>query len=592
MNPEQELEEEQQEIDYDAIYGGIDVNTSNYQRPKEIESEYKKILKDVAKQGAKETLIGVGGTYGDLAELVGLKKKESDASYSVNRDKNFKEHEILTKMREPGYQSSLEDLVSLQSNDNDIPGFQLPTTQNLRDVNEAVGGPGQGETLPGKTVGRIGKVYGSGLAFGQANPIPAIVAGVAGQAVEEGGGGQLAQTAAEIVSLLATQGKSLPLSSAKKDIKAKIEDLRKLGYTDEEITLAINSANKGGKTAQVASRGKKTEQAFEDFSEHSDEIIGDILAKEVPGFEQGVKRVHEMASDVYGQVAQEGASFVIKDSTPFIKAATKVVKEVRENLGKNPEAEGFLKRLHDAVIDSTQNPSAKSFMNFYKELNGLGKWMGRSEKDRLLTQMKNGVKDTFRSEGKKGQQFAEKFEKANEGIRKAYLAEDVSDLLSKVKTQEGYDYKKLNKIFDKDENVKLFTDVLGKEQTKNLKLIANTGKDIKDFDKAWKGVNGIKVGSVADVARGGLGAYYIYQQDWEHLALVAASKAGGSVVRKLAEKSLTDPKLQNIIIRGLHAVGHNSPQSLALANASLQRYLDEQGIDIDLDQIESLSDSK
>jgi hypothetical protein len=572
------IEEEEEDIDYDAIYGGLEIADVSNQMSPQLQHSYTKILGDVAKQGVKETLIGAGGAYGDLLELAGLGGKKQQ------EDRSSKDFETLERMNAPGYQPSFADIDSL-SEDNIAPqSFQLPTSEDLRGVNESIGGPGEPETPQGKYAQRAGKLYGAGLAFGQANPIPAIAAGSAGQGVEDLGGGPLLQTAAEIATLLATQGKGgSVLSSSKKAAQDKINQLRALGYADEDITLAINAAHKTGKRAKIASKGQKTEEAFENFSNKSDKIVSDIIAGEVPGIERGTKYVHEMASDAYGQVAKEGANLTITNSKPFLDASKRVVDQLNNTLGKNPEAQAFIKRISEAAIDATQYPSADKMMNFYKELNSMGNWMGRSHKDRLISQLKDGIKETFRQEGKAGKELADKFEKVNKGIQKAYKAEDMSDLLQKVTTQDGIDYKKMNKLFDKKENVELFKEVLGPTQAKNIELIAKTGKEIKDFDKAWKGANAFKAGTLADVGRGTIGAYYLYKGDWEGLANVAATKVVGAGVRKLAEKSLRDPKFQNLLIKGLHAIKSSSPQTMKSVNEAMKKYLDEEGIDIDLE---------
>jgi hypothetical protein len=577
-NEEAGIEEMEEDIDYDAIYGGIDIPDVSKDKSAALQNSYAKIFGDVAKQGVKETLIGAGGTYGDLLELAGLGGQSPG-----EEARNTRDFETLSRMQEPGYQPSLEDISSLSEGSEGPQSFRLPTSNDLRSVNESLGGPGEAETPQGKYAARAGKLYGSGLAFGQVNPIPAVAAGTAGQAVEDFGGGPILQTAAEIATLLATQGKSGALSSSKKSVQEKIDSLRKLGYADEDITLAINAAYKNGKRTQIASKGAKTEKAFEDFANKSDKIVSDIISGEVPGIEKGTKFVHEMASDAYGQVAKEAAGITITNSKPFLDASKKVVDQLQNTLGKNPEAQAFIKRISEAAMDATQYPSAEKMMNFYKELNSMGNWLGRNQKDRLITQMKDGIKETFRKEGKQGSELATKFEKANKGIQKAYKAEEMSELLQKVTTQDGIDYKKMSKLFDKKENVELFKDVLGPTQSKNIELIAKTGKEIKDFDKAWKSVNNIKIGTGADLARAGLGSYYIYHGDWQGLAAVVATKAGTGAIKKLAEKSLTDPKFQNLLIRGLHAIKVSSPQTFKSVQSGMKKYFDEEGIDIPLD---------
>ncbi len=573
QNQQAGVQEEEEDVDYDALYGGLDVDVNPEEKSPELQHSYLEIFGDVAKQGIKETLIGAGGTWGDLAELAGVNKQTE-----FSKQRNSRDNEILERMNKPGYKPSFEDIDALSGEDDIIPSsFQLPTSQNLRDVNEAIGGPGEAETGPGRYAARTGRLYGSGLAMGQLNPLPALAAGGVGQSVEELGGGPLAQTAAEIITLIGTQGRSGKnlLNSSKKEVQDKINKLRQLGYTEEDITLAINSASKGKKGGVNASKSAKTEKAFENFAEKSDDIVEGILSSEIPGVEKGISKVHEMASDAYGQVAKEGANLTITNSKPFLDASKRVVDELQRNLGKNPEAQAFIKRISEAAMDSTQYPSAESFMNFYKELNSMGKWIGRSQRDRLITQVKDGIKDTFKGQGKAGKEFADKFEKVNKGIRKAYQAEDAVTLIDKARTQNGLDYNKLNKLFDKKDNIQLFEDVLGAKQTENLQMIAKTGKEVKDFDKAWKVVNNGE-SSI-------LGAYYLFKGDWSGLAKLATSKVGGAAAKRLAEKSLTDPKFQNLMIKGLHSIKNSSPKSFASVKESMRKYLEEEGIDIDLD---------
>lgn len=541
----------------------------------------KEIAKDVAKQFTKETLIGLGGTWGDLAELAGIRQQEIPGQ----KEKNNREFDTLSKMKEPGYKPSIYDIASLTDDSDSLGAWNLPTSKSLNEFNDLIGGPGEAESMAGRYAGRTGKFLGSGLAFGQTGLLPAILAGTAGQTAEEAGFGPLVQAGAEIAALLLSPGQAGKklAGSAKSEVERKINELRRLNYTEEEITLAINHASKGRKGGVKASKGEKTEKAFEDFFEHSDQMVSDILTQSVPGIERGTQHVHQMASDAYGQVAQRARNLPIRDSTPFINSATRVVREVRRNLGRNPEAETFLNRLHDAVVASTQNPSAENYMNFYKELNKAGNWMSRNQKDRLLTEVKNGIKDTFRSEGRAGRQLAEDFEQVNAGIKRAYDAEEVHNLLQKAATQDGMDYKKLNKLFDKADNVELFEEVLGSAQTHNLQTISKTGREVKDFDKAWKATHLLQGNQLLDIARGAGAGYYLWKGDMEGLAYVLASKGAGVASKKIAEKFLTDPRFQNIFIKGLHSLKNESPKAFRSANEAMQKYFDDEDIDVKLD---------
>lgn len=541
---------------------------------------------DVGQQGVKETLIGAGGAYGDLLELAGLNKQSPG-----EESKNLQDFETLQKMQQPGYESSIYDLASLSDDGEGLPSGRLPTSQGLRELNDVVGGPGEAKTALGRGAARTGKLYGGGLAFGQVVPTAAIAGGVAGQTVEELGGGPLTQAAAEIAAMVLspTQAGKKLVGSAKKEVQEKINNLRNLknpdgsrAFSDEQITLAINSASKGKKLGVKASKGEKTQKAFEDFAEKSDELVENILKNEIPGIEKGTKYVHELASDAYGHVAKEAAGITITNSKPFLNASKKVVDQLENTLGKNPEAQAFIKRISEAAMDATQYPSAEKMMNFYKELNSMGNWLGRSQKDRLISQVKEGIKDTFRSEGKSGKQLADNFEKANKGIQKAYKAEETFNIIQKTKTAEGIDYKKLKKVFDSPDDVKLMEEVLGKTQTGNLRQIASVGKDIKDFDKAWKATSLISGSGLIDTARGATAAYYLYKGDLEGLALVAAHKGAGVASKKIAEQLLTNPRFQNLMVKGLHAIKTESPKILKSTTEAIQKMFDEEGIDIKL----------
>ena len=329
-------------------------------------------------------------------------------------------------MEKPGYKPTLADLEDIGGEqDLSINNIGLPTTKDLSGLNDVLGGPGEPETAAGRFGKRQGRLYGAGLAFGQVNPVPALAGGTVGQGIEEAGGGPLLQTAGEIATLILTPagGAKRIATSTKEEIRNKVNDLRRLGYTEEEITLAINHASKGKKGGISASKGSKTEQAFEDFAEHSDQMVSDILTSEIPGIERGTQHVHQMASDAYGYVIDEASQIGIKKLDPFFDSMNTTMKEIKKSIGHNPEAKSFMTELTSHTLDIIDNPTAENMIDFYKRLNGLGKWVGRKQKDRILTNVKESIKDTFRAEGKQGRELATKFDKVNDGVRKAYKAE-------------------------------------------------------------------------------------------------------------------------------------------------------------------------
>jgi hypothetical protein len=567
--------------DSEDVDSGIDVYAQYRPNPQEVQKaeyenaaekakygDYSRIgdeegQKEIRQQIPKGILIGAGGAYGNLLELVGLKNRPE-----------INEEDLTEAERNPEAQYFSDESLTPKTG-----GF--PTSKDLTEANDLLGGPGKPKTPEGKAAERTSLIYGGGLPFLQFNPAPAILAGTAGQIAEEAGGGPLVQGAAEIVTLLLTQGRNArPVSSvnqAKQDI---ITGLRDLGYSEKEITLAINAQYANAFTKAIATKGVKTEEAFEQFATHSEDMVNNILRSEVPGIEKGSQKVHELASDAYGQVVQQAANIPIKNTDKFFDAMHDTVNEVKKVLGHNKDAKNFIIELTEDTLEVINNPNAETMINFYKRLNSLGKWVGRVQKDRILTKVKNSIKDTFKSEGKAGQQLAEDFERVNAGVQKAFKAEDVNNLIQKTKSQDGMDFKKLYKVFDDPENVKLFEEVLGPKQAKNIQTIARTGKEIKNFDTSWKVVN--SVSGKVNVAFASLAGYQVINGDFEGLAKTIAVKGGTKLVGKLAEKSLTDPNYQNIMIKILHAIKNESPRTFRSSYEALDKYLKDEGIEIDL----------
>jgi hypothetical protein len=141
------VQETEADIDYDALYGGMDVDVGNVPKSKELENSYAEIFKDIGKQGAKELLIGAGGAYGDLLDLLGLQPKEE---LPGKQARNKAEFEILEKMQQPGYKPSFSDIYMLSGDDDIAPDYsRLPSSEDLRGFNEMVGGPGEAENWLG-----------------------------------------------------------------------------------------------------------------------------------------------------------------------------------------------------------------------------------------------------------------------------------------------------------------------------------------------------------------------------------------------------------------------------------------------------------
>lgn len=572
---EQPAQNEEEDLDPFAKYRPSKQPTEKKKEKKEMSVD--DVTRDIIKQTGKGLLIGAGGVYGDLTDLLGLGEQKGQRD-----ERSSREFQALERMEQPNYVPTYHDIETATGSSGEPQPLSFPTSEQVESGLSELGVPEEAETSAGRYAGNAAKIFGQGLAFGQINPLPAAVAGVAGEAVKDLGGGELAKAATEIVALIATPGQlgRKLVGSAKQEVQSLIKGMRDLGYTEEQITLAINSASKGKVGGIKAHKGAATEKVFEEFAEHSDALVKSLFNLSVPGIKKGPEYVHELASTAYGNVAEKASRMKVSNRKPFIDAANDIALDLMENLGEKPEAKQFIERLQEALDMTRKDPTGKAFINFYKELNSVGKWATRDEKDRWLKIMKNGVVNLFEGQGPQGKQLAKEFKQVNKGIETAYKAEEAFDLLQKATTQEGINYKKMYKLFDDIDNTKLFKEVLGTKNADNWQKIAKVGKEVENFDKAWKATHILKGSSIGDIARGGAASYYFFKGDLEGLAGVVATKAGSVAVKKLAEKALTDPRYQNLMIKGLHALKENSSRTLGTIINDLQKYFDEDKIDL------------
>ncbi len=573
--------------DDDEIYGGLEVG--EYQRPKSIQSKFDAFKeraleggKEVVGQIAKNVTAGALGGYGDLASLIGINPAEG---YITPGEKARYESEsnILEKMQKPGYKPSFTDLYGLSSDDDIAPQLsRLPQTGEIKEKIEDLGGPGSPIFPEGEVAQRASQIYGNGLAFGMVNPVPALAGGTAGETAKFLGAGPIGQTVAEIAAMLATQGRSNPLTSTNPAIRSRIESLRKAGYNDQDITLAINAAKSGSNRVKGAKATSASENAFEGTLAKSEGLFQDVLSDVFPGIEKGVPHLHQVARDAYGQVARGARNLRIKDPSRFQKTADNVVKRLKNTLGENTEAAPFIKRIEDAATAAHGNPTADTFINFYQELNEMGKWVDPKNRERLITHVKDGIKSTFRNAGPEGKQLANQFEEVNRGVQRAYQAEAVTDLLGQAFTVEGIDWNKTLKLFDKQKNWDVLEKGLGHTQTQNLRQIAKVGKDVGDFRKSLGTLQkGGKLSGWINTAKGAGFVYALANGHYKSAALLAGGHLSKEAYSRLQTRLLTDPKFQNVFLRTLNAIKTSSPQALQRSSNALRDIAQEEGIDVD-----------
>lgn len=174
-----------------------DIDFSQYLVEEPIQKKTPSALGEVLPQGAKGFVSSKGGFLGDVLDLLRAQPKETLPGETVQRSM---EHDILTKMQQPGYVPSIGELDILSEQEPSIPRFsRFPSSTDVKETIAQLGGPGEAQTIAGKTAERTGEFLGLGV-----KKIPAAVAAISGQAAKQLGLSPTAQFASELLPMLVT----------------------------------------------------------------------------------------------------------------------------------------------------------------------------------------------------------------------------------------------------------------------------------------------------------------------------------------------------------------------------------------------------
>ena len=186
---------------------------------------------DFSKQGAQGFGIGLLGTYGDVLDLLGLQATDVLPGEKAKIGRDF---DILEKMNQ-GEKPSFGELMEL-SDEDVIPRYsRLASSRQVEEHGKQLGLVSEPKTAAGRYGRRMGRLGGGGVAFGGGGIIAPIVAGAAGQTLEELGAPPWAQAAAEIIAALKFGPKTnVPVTSKTKEVEKVLKDLRKAGYSEKE----------------------------------------------------------------------------------------------------------------------------------------------------------------------------------------------------------------------------------------------------------------------------------------------------------------------------------------------------------------------
>jgi hypothetical protein len=510
------------------------------------EGAIEKYGKDVVKQGAQGFGIGALGTYGDILNLFGLQNNKGE------QERYARESEILGKE-----QPSPSEILELAGDQDILPGqFKLPTSQDIESLGEKAGLISEPKTAAGHYARRIGRIGGGGVALGGAGIRAPIAAGTAGQTLEELGAPAWAQAAAEIVAGLKAAPKSnVPITSKSKEVENVISDLRKVGYSEKDITLAKNALEERKILKKFASLTPEAENAIQQGVKNSEALFREQIKNGLPGYaEGGIPYLKQQANNVYATMEELASSVPIRNKEPVRKSIEKSIAYL-EKYPLLDEQKKFIEFLKDGLIKLDKADTAEFFTGFYRNLGKAGNWGDPKQKEHLLGMVKQGIKDTFSQSGSEGAKFGKYFDATNAAWKKWLNAEDLMTTIEKAQNIEGINFKKLTTILNNPETHELAKKVLGPQQLENIKTI-NKGADaidsllkqIKPADKTAASLKSLEA------------ARAFFTGSWKtFIALV-----GFEAAKNLSTKILLDPEKQNIAKKLIVAAKNNSSQQAAI----------------------------
>ena len=547
----------------EAVYSPEEVLSYFNKKPAEKEEGAVELYtKDALKQGAQGFGIGALGTYGDILDLFGLQSKENllpgqKAMYSA-------QHDILTKMQEPGYKPSAGELMMLSDDDDIAPRFaRLPNSQDVESFGKELGLVSEPKTAAGRYAKRIGKFGGGGDSLGGGGIVAPIVAGAVGQTLEEAGAPPWMQAAGEIIAALKSPSSvkgifkkaEKPISSASKEVESVIQDLRKAGYNEKDITLAKAALEERNILKRFATLTPKVENAIQQGVKNSEELFKQQIKKGLPGYaEGGLPYLEKQASNVYGAMEELASSVPIKNTAPVKKSIENAIAYL-EKYPLLDEQKKFIEFMKDGLTKLDKADTAEFFTGFYRNLGKAGNWGDPKQKEHLLGLVKQGIKDTFAESGPEAAKFGHYFEITNEAWKHWIKTRDLMETIEKASTVDGMNFKKLSSILNNPENHDLAMKVLGPEQLQNIKTINKGADAIESLLKQIK-----PAGETSKAIRALEAARAFFTGSWKTFTFLMGVEAAKVYSRRM----LFNPKAQNTAKKLIDAAKNNAPERAAI----------------------------
>lgn len=426
-------------------------------------------------------------------------------------------------------------------------------------------------------VSNVARNYGENLASG-AKIGPAGLAGssimaVAKETARQAGFGETGQLIAELLSTLKNPVKMVQrgVTSSTAAINDTLKELRRLGWSEDAITILKNKLEPRNVLKKITSEGAKAKEQFQKVYNEAKDTFNAIKEKGLQG--GTASELQEWGNSLYDNIKKTWGNLTVENTDNLIKSIDSEIKTLKSY----PDTKDrymlieFLKGEKNKLKKGKTPGTIDYFYDLHKQLNSK-----MNVSDDLIRKsgenLKRSVKDTIGRRSKNASIALEKTDETYRGLQNAIRSDEV---LNKAMTNGELNPKKLKSVLSNEKNRKTLEKTFSADQIKKMEQIVDVSEAVKELPKElgkslFKSKNGAFVYAVTS---GVVGQNYGKVYD----VMIGLGGLTASVLGKnaITQRMLTDPKWQNLTLKLLDAVKNNSSKAIPPLVRSMQRHFNE-----------------
>src|SRR5690606_10875320 len=443
------------------------------------------VAKDIGKQAAVKGTTGAVGSYGNLLDLIRAQTKQ----------RMLPGQEALTQAEF----NAPEELLPFLQDEDILPRYsRLASSREVEQLAQMLNIPTEGETAPGRLVGRASEFVGGALPTGITGKLAALLglAGAAGQSVREAGGPEGLATGIEVapaaLSLAnlakgAIVPKKTPVTKPSGLPERKFESLKKATKVSPEThKRAIEGIEKDFRelTDKILKKSNKTYTALQEDPEFKAKISG-LFRKVEQSAEEFTEPV--FARKMSESLAQDIEKVGKKGIT--MSDAEKLEKRLLRRYQKNSTKKVTATQLVEQYRKNNEELS-KIFPYGEKAFENIGRRNALEAYNRAIA---SAIEDNF-----KNSEFAELFKFTNKRWSDIKKIETVDKYLDALLKGDKINFRQAEKMLADPKKGERLKNALGKEayedfrqlntdllsQENALKLMKSKGMNLDDLPKA------------------------------------------------------------------------------------------------------------